>query len=53
MVACRPLHGLELPHRWVDGVCVKAGLERDKAALLVVIGAVRGGRKERLAVEPG
>lgn len=49
----RPLHGLELLYLWVDGVYVKAGLERDKAALLVAIGAVRGGRKVLLAIEPG
>ena len=47
----RPLHGLELVYLWVDGVYVKAGLERDKAALLVAIGARRDGRKLVLAVE--
>ena len=25
---------------WADGIYVKAGLERDKAALLVVLGAI-------------
>ena len=49
----RPLRGLELVYLWVDRVYVKAGLERDKAALLVAIGAVGGGRKVVLAVEPG
>ena len=49
----RPVHGLELLYLWVDGVYVKAGLERDKAAVLVAIGAVRGGRKVVLAVPPG
>ena len=32
---------------------MKAGLEKDKAALLVVIGARSDGRKEILAVRPG
>ncbi len=36
-----------------DGICVKAGLEKDKAALLVVIGARSDGRKEILAIRPG
>ena len=38
---------------WVDGIYVKAGLERDKAALLVVIGAMSDGTKEVLAVTSG
>lgn len=38
---------------WADGVYVKAGLEREKAALLVVIGARADGTKEVLAVTPG
>ena len=38
---------------WADGVYVKAGLEREKAALLVVIGALADGTKEVLAVTPG
>lgn len=38
---------------WVDGVYVKAGLEKEKAALLVVIGGLLDGRKVILAVEPG
>ena len=49
----RPLAGLEVVYLWVDGVYVKAGLEKDKAALLVVIGALAGGEKVILAVEPG
>ena len=32
---------------------VKAGLEKDKAALLVVLGAMSDGRKQVLAVRPG
>jgi hypothetical protein len=38
---------------WADGLYVKAGLEREKAALLVVIGAFADGRKEVLAITPG
>ena len=30
---------------WVDGVYVKAGLEREKAAILVVMAALSDGRK--------
>ncbi len=38
---------------WVDGVYVKAGLEKDKAALLVALAGLRDGRKVVLAVESG
>lgn len=33
------LSGLKIVYQWADGLSVKAGLEKDKAALLVVIGA--------------
>ena len=49
----RRLDDRELVYAWADGVYVKAGLEREKAALLVVIGAMSDGRKEVLAVEAG
>lgn len=49
----RSLEGLEVVFLWVDGIYVKAGLEKDKAALLVVIGGFSDGRKAVLAVEPG
>jgi transposase-like protein len=49
----RRLDDRELVYVWADGVYVKAGLEKEKAALLVVIGAMSDGRKELLAVEPG
>ena len=39
----RPLHDLRLVYLWADGVYVKAGLEKEKAALLVVIGATVDG----------
>jgi putative transposase len=47
----RSLAGLEVVYLWVDGVYVKAGLE--KAALLVIIAGLSDGRKVVLAVEPG
>lgn len=49
----RPLEGLEVVYMWVDGVYVKAGLEKEKSALLVIIGGLADGRKVILAVEPG
>jgi transposase-like protein len=49
----RSLADRELVYVWADGIYVKAGLEKDKAALLVVIGAMRDGRKEVLTVVPG
>jgi transposase-like protein len=49
----RSLAKRELVYAWADGVYVKAGLEKEKAALLVVIGAMRDGTKEVLAVVPG
>ena len=49
----RSLAGRELVYAWADGIYVKAGLEKDKAALLVVIGAMADGTKEVLAVAPG
>ena len=49
----RPLDGLEVVFLWVDGIYVKAGLEKEKAALLVIVGGLSDGRKVILAVEPG
>lgn len=49
----RPLDGLDVLFMWVDGVYVKAGLEKQKAALLVIVGGLSDGRKVILAVEPG
>jgi transposase-like protein len=41
-------------YQWADGIYVKAGLEKDKAALfLVIIGALSNGRKVFLACESG
>ncbi len=49
----RRLDNRELVYAWADGIYVKAGLEREKACLLVVIGAMSDGSKEILAIEPG
>src|SRR4029434_2959098 len=49
----RRLDELEPVYVWADGIYVKAGLEKDKAALLVVLAALRDGRKVVLAVESG
>ncbi len=49
----RRLDDLEPVYVWADGIYVKAGLEKDKAALLVLIAALRDGRKVVLAVESG
>jgi len=38
---------------WADGIYVKAGLGKEKAALLVVIGVQRDGSKRFLALEAG
>jgi len=47
------LDDLEVVYAWADGLYVKAGLEDTKAALLVIVGALRNGRKVVLAVESG
>ena len=49
----RSLEDRELVYVWADGVYVKAGLEKEKACLLVVIGGLADGTKEVLAVVPG
>jgi transposase-like protein len=49
----RRLDELEVVYVWADGLYVKAGLEKTKAALLVLIGALTDGRKVVLAVESG
>jgi putative transposase len=47
------LSSLEVTYQWADGIYVKAGLEKNKAALLVVIGALSNGEKKILACESG
>src|SRR5512134_4065041 len=49
----RAVADLEVVYLWVDGIYVKAGLEKDKAAILVVLAALRDGQKVILAVESG
>jgi len=49
----RRLDKLELVYAWADGLYVKAGLEDSKAALLVIIGALKDGGKVLLAIEAG
>jgi putative transposase len=47
------LDELEPVYLWVDGVYVKAGLEKDKAALLVAIAGCADGRKRLVALVAG
>jgi len=47
------LSSLEVVYQWADGIYVKAGLEKDKAALLVIIGALTNSKKVFLACESG
>jgi putative transposase len=47
------LSELQIVYQWADGIYVKAGLEKDKAALLVIIGATKRGEKKILACESG
>jgi putative transposase len=49
----RAVADLEVVYLGVDGIYVKAGLEKDKAAMLVVLAALRDGRKVVLAVASG
>ena len=51
--ATRPLNALDVVYLWVDGVYVKAGLEKDKAAVLVVLAGLSDGRKTILTVTSG
>jgi len=47
------LSEIQIVYQWADGIYVKAGLEKDKAALLVIIGATKRGEKKILACESG
>lgn len=49
----RSLADLEVVYLWVDGVYVRAGLEKEKAAILVAIGGLSDGRKVVVTVTPG
>ena len=48
-----PLGQLEVVYMWVDGVYVKAGFEREKAAVLVALAALSDGSKVVLNAVPG
>jgi transposase-like protein len=47
------LASLEVVYLWVDGVYVRAGLEKEKACLLVAVAGLSDGSKEFVAVEAG
>jgi len=49
----RSLEGIEVVYLWADGIYVKAGLEKEKAAVLVIVAGLRDGTKVVLAVESG
>ena len=49
----RPLDELEVVYLWADGVYIKAGLEKEKAVILVVIAALSDGSKAILSVSSG
>jgi putative transposase len=48
-----PIKQEEWAYVWADGIYVKAGIGKEKAALLVVIGVHQDGSKRFLALEPG
>src|SRR5437660_376502 len=48
-----PIKETDWAYLWADGIYVKAGLGKEKAALLVVIGVQKDGSKRFLALEPG
>ena len=49
----RPLGGHRYAYIWADGVYLAAGTEKEKTALLCVLGAREDGVKELLAMEAG
>lgn len=49
----RSLAEEQVVYLWADGIYVKAGLEKEKACLLVVVAALADGRKVLLAVQSG
>ena len=49
----RALNDLEVVYLWVDGIYVKAGLEKEKAVLLVVLAALSDGSKAVVSVTSG
>jgi len=49
----RAIQEADWAYLWADGIYVKAGIGKEKAALLVVIGVQKDGQKRFLALEPG
>jgi len=49
----RPLWEHRYAYTWGDGVYLGAGIEKEKTALLCVVGAREDGEKELLGMEPG
>ena len=49
----RPLDEHQYAYIWADGIYLGAGLEKEKTALLCVLGAREDGEKELLSMEPG
>jgi len=49
----RPLWSYQYAYIWADGVYIGVGMEKEKTALLCVVGAREDGVKELLAMEPG
>ena len=50
--SARTLSELEVVYLWADGIYVKAGLEKEKAAMLVVVAGLSDGQKVVLAAGP-
>ena len=49
----RSLEDLEVVYVWADGVYVKAGLEKEKAVVLVVLAALSDGSKQFVSIATG
>ena len=49
----RPLRDLEVVYMWVDGIYVKAGLEKEKACILVAMAALSDGSKVFVGLQTG
>ena len=49
----RPLWGHQYAYIWGDGIYLGAGMEKEKTALLCILGAREDGEKELVAMEPG
>ena len=49
----RRLDDLEVVYIWADGIYIKAGIEKDKACLLVMVAGLSDGSKIMLAIESG